>query len=366
MSTGFSSNDDIVNIERESLNGISNTKFAISDNVSAAASAVKSSLTNGPVAENVKQQGAKTQADFSNLAATRTSKRTRAATGQPLTHYHSFFHSLLSWEHPRASGIAYLFTVFLIFAARYLNVLRYSLKVTYMVLGVTVLAEILGKVLFHHGFTSQVRPKEYYTISQETLNLLIRDFHDLINFFIIEAQQIIFAENLSVSIAAFLSAFASYFLVKFIPLWGLSLLGTSTLFLGTLVYRVNQDVIDHHLETAVEIINQQAEQVKTIASQQAARATKQTKALVGDYSSKAQGFIGNALPSVSPVSPTTPIKREPVIKKEVVSALKAEDFPSAPTEEFRSQSSLEQEISSLRHEMRAIRDEQPLISAQLA
>ncbi|KAI0998326.1 hypothetical protein K3495_g9869 [Podosphaera aphanis] len=355
MSTGFSSNDDLVSIEREGTNGIR-------DNVSAAASAVKNSLTNGPVAENVKQQSAKTQADISKLAATRTAQRTRAATGQPLTHYHSFFHSLLSWEHPRASGIAYLFTVFLIFAARYINVFRYSLKLTYMILGVTVFAEIVGKVLFNHGFTSQVRPKEYYTISQETLNLLIRDFHDLFNFFVIEAQQIIFAENLPVSIAAFFSAFVSYFLVKYIPLWGLSLLGTSTLFLGTLAYRINQDVIDRHLENAAEIITQQTEQVKTIASQQAARATKQTKALVGDYSSKAQGFIGNALPSVSPVSATAPIKRQPVIKKEAIATLKAEDFPRAPMEELKSHSSLEAEVSSLRHEINAIREENPLIS----
>lgn len=154
----------------------------------------------GPV-ENLKDQSAKTQADLSNLVASRTTPTSTAATGQPLTSYHSFFYSLLSWEHPRASGIAYLFTVMCTFAFRYLNVVRYSLKISYVLLGITVLAEIAGKFLFANGFTSQIRPNKYYTVSRETLNLMINDLHELINFFVIQAQQVIFAENLPVSIA---------------------------------------------------------------------------------------------------------------------------------------------------------------------
>ena len=153
----------------------------------------------GPVAENVKDQHAKTQAEFSNLAASCTTPTTLAATGQQLTHYHSFFTSLLSWENPRASGIAFASVVLFIFAARYLDILRYAFKITWMTLGVTVLAEATGKALFSHGFTSQVRPRKYYTVSKETLNSLIGDVHELINFFVIESQRIVFAENVFVS-----------------------------------------------------------------------------------------------------------------------------------------------------------------------
>lgn len=153
----------------------------------------------GPVAENVKDQHAKTQAEFSNLAASRTTPATPAATGQQLTHYHSFFSSLLSWDNPRASGIAFLSVVTFIFAARYLDILRYAFKITWMTLGVTVAAEGLGKALFSHGFVSQVRPRKYYTVSKETLNSLIGDVHELINFFVIESQRILFAENVLAS-----------------------------------------------------------------------------------------------------------------------------------------------------------------------
>lgn len=70
-----------------------------------------------------------------------------------------------------------------------------------MVLFITVVAEALGKAVFSTGLTSQVRPKKYYTVSRESLNALIGDVHELINFFVIEAQQIVFAENLYVSSA---------------------------------------------------------------------------------------------------------------------------------------------------------------------
>jgi hypothetical protein len=156
-------------------------------------------IPSGPVAENVKDQHAKTQAEFSNLAASRTTPATSAATGRQLTHYHSLFTSLLSWENPRASGIAFASVVLFIFAARYLDILRYAFKTTWVVLGITVAAEATGKALFSHGFTSQLRPRQYYTVSKDTLNSLIGNVHELINFFVIEAQRIVFAENVFVS-----------------------------------------------------------------------------------------------------------------------------------------------------------------------
>lgn len=55
----------------------------------------------GPVADKVKDQHQKTSAEFSNLAASRQTPSNPAATGQPLTHYHSFFSEVLSWNNPR-------------------------------------------------------------------------------------------------------------------------------------------------------------------------------------------------------------------------------------------------------------------------
>jgi hypothetical protein len=57
----------------------------------------------GPVAQNVMDQSSKASAEMSNLAAARHPPSYKAATGQNLTNYHSFFSELLSWRNPRTS-----------------------------------------------------------------------------------------------------------------------------------------------------------------------------------------------------------------------------------------------------------------------
>ena len=89
----------------------------------------------------------------------------------------------------------------LIFSVRYLDVLRYTFKLTWMVLAITVAAEIAGKALINNGFATQLRPRKYYTIPRETLEAAIGDVHELINFFVIESQRVLFAENVYASVA---------------------------------------------------------------------------------------------------------------------------------------------------------------------
>lgn len=100
-----------------------------------------------------------------------------------------------------ASGIAYVTIVSLILAARYLDVVRWGFKLTWMALGTTVAAEIAGKTLLNNGIASQLRPKKYYQISRETVDTLIGDVHELANFFFLEGQKILYAENIYASTA---------------------------------------------------------------------------------------------------------------------------------------------------------------------
>lgn len=100
-----------------------------------------------------------------------------------------------------ASSITYSFIVASIFAARYLDVIRWAFKLSWMVLGVTIAAETTGKLILNNGLASQVRPRRYYTVPRETLDAMIGDVHELVNFFVIEAQRIIFAENVGASAA---------------------------------------------------------------------------------------------------------------------------------------------------------------------
>lgn len=75
------------------------------------------------------------------------------------------------------------------------------MKLTWVTLAITVAAEATGKALFSTGFTSQIRPKKYYTVSKATLDSFMGDLTELINFFVIESQRIVFAENVSASAA---------------------------------------------------------------------------------------------------------------------------------------------------------------------
>ncbi|KAL8856051.1 MAG: hypothetical protein Q9178_007307 [Gyalolechia marmorata] len=292
---------------------------------------VRDAVGNGPVAENVRNQSAMTSSEFRNLADSRTSPNKSTANGQPLTHYHSFFYNLLSWENPRATTISFLSTVLFIFAARYLPALRWTFKVLYITLGCTAAAELGGKMVLSQGLASSFRPRKYYTIPREALEASLEDVEQLINFFVIEFQRVLFAEKPAHTVAAFVASLISYWLIKFTPFWGLSLIAVSMIYLGPLVYTTNKELIDHHLENATNIVNSQASQVKDLAGHHTSRATSAVKGYAGDYTAKAQNYIGSARGK----TPTSPSAARSGAKSGPGSApaYSSSDFPHAPKQE---------------------------------
>lgn len=124
-----------------------------------------------------------------------------------------------------------------------------------------------------------------------------------------------------------MSAFISYWLVKVVPYWGLALIGTSVLFTAPLIYTSNQELIDHHLKNAQQIVNTQTEQLRQVAGTHTARATEITKQYVGDYTSKAQEMLRgkSASPQAAPSAPAAP----------AAPAVKDSDFPAAPKEDIK-------------------------------
>lgn len=164
----------------------------------------------------------------------------------------------------------------------------------------------------------------------------MEDIEQFINFFVIEFQRVLFAENIKATVAAFFSAVMSYWLIKIVPLWGLSLIGVSCIYLGPLIYMTNQELIDEHLSKASDVVNSQANQVKDLAGHHTARASETVKAYAGDYSAKAQSYIGNARGrSTSPeVASSKPMANAPM-KSEPGSGpnYSPSDFPHAPKQE---------------------------------
>lgn len=197
------------------------------------------------------------------------------------------------------------------------------------------LLEILGQAVLSQGLASAFRPKKYFTIPRESLERTLEDVEQLINFFVIEVQRVLFVENIKVTLAVYLSLVLSYQLIKFVPFWGLSLIGTSTLFLAPLIYTSNQEFIDEHLSKASEVVNSQTAQVKDIATHHTNRASETVKAYAGDYTAKAQEYIGSARgratsPQVNNKSAANaPTKAGPGDAPQYSSS----DFPHAPKQE---------------------------------
>ncbi|KAG9769684.1 hypothetical protein KCU95_g16455, partial [Aureobasidium melanogenum] len=292
------------------------------------ASAAYQNLANGPAAEKARIESQKTSQEYSNLMDSKRVPDQPAATGQPLTHYHSFFYNLLSWENPRVTTISFASILTFIFFTRYVPILKYLFKALYIILGITAAAEVVGKLVMDRGFASRMRPRKYYTIPRETLEASLDDVEQLINFFVIEFQRIMFGENVFVTVGAFFIAFISYFLVKIMPTWGLALLFTTLIYTIPLIYINNREVIDAQIEQASTIISEQTQQVRTIAAEQTQHATDIAKSTATDLQNRASELIGQAKQRAGQADAPNPANLNPA-KDEPEREIKKEDVQNA-------------------------------------
>jgi hypothetical protein len=268
-------------------------------------------LSLGPVAQNLKAAYGNTKSDFSNLADSNVRPDAKTATGQQLTTYHSFFYNLLTWKHPRATLISFAANVALIFLARYFPLTKWLFKYSALIFGTTVIAELAGKPFGSTGLATRFRPAKYYTLSREAVDGFFDELHELLNFFVLEFQRVLFVENIILTATATLTAAIAYGLIKIVPLWGLALIGTTSIYLAPLVYIKNQELIDGHLEHATNVVNTQAAQVRDLTAQHTARATDVAKGYASDLSTKASDLIGQARGQTIDSAPAAP-KTEPV------------------------------------------------------
>jgi hypothetical protein len=124
-------------------------------------------------------------------------------------------------------------------------------------------------------------------------------------------------------------------------------IAVTTTYFTPLIYISNREIIDEQISNVQEIINSQTNQLKDMAGERTSHATGLMKQYVGEYSSKAQGYIGSRR-SASPEATklVSPVKRETVtesVKTEPIAdftapitapvsepVIKHEDFPEAP------------------------------------
>ena len=172
-----------------------------------------------------------------------------------------------------------------------------------------------------------------------------------------------------------MAAFSSYWLVKFLPLWTLALLGVTVAYFGPLVYISNKEFVDEQIGTVKDLIDAQTAQVREMAESQTAHATGVVKQYVSDYRAKAHDYVvstrsrqaspemeharpgkaeaeaepkrnANVEPQANSESKSEPT-REPEPVTEPAPAVKQSDFPDAPQQEPAGESNKEQAIPDL-------------------
>jgi hypothetical protein len=74
--------------------------------------------------------------------------------------------------------------------------------------------------LGNHSLSAQLRPKEYKKIPESTLNATLEDIHDFIQYAVVQAQKVVFGQDLQKTFAAFFGLSALSWLVKTVsPFW---------------------------------------------------------------------------------------------------------------------------------------------------
>lgn len=208
---------------------------------------------------------------------------------------------------------------------------------------VVTLAEVAAKFTIGSSVANSVRPRKYYKIPKESLESALDDVEQFINFFVIEAQRVVFAENIPntalvsdvfscdglqlTCVQAFVASFLSYYLVKLLPAWGFALFATSVTFLVPLVYTQNKELIDSQLEHASNVVSAQTQQIRDVTADTASKSFESVKGYTNEYAGAASEYIGKSRQKIPMPAGTN---------GSTGSSIKKEDFPEAPQNAFAS------------------------------
>ena len=61
--------------------------------------------------------------------------------------------------------------------------------------------ELASRTLGNHSLSAQLRPKEYKKIPESTLNATLEDIHDFVQYAVVQAQKVVFGQDLQKTFA---------------------------------------------------------------------------------------------------------------------------------------------------------------------
>ncbi|KAK1981685.1 Reticulon-domain-containing protein [Colletotrichum cereale] len=198
----------------------------------------------------------------------------------------------ISWEEPLRTLGTYLGCLSILFGAHYLPLTRWVLKAAMTTLGVVSVTEFASRSFSSDSLSTRLRPKEYKTFNEATLNATLRDIHDLVQSGAIQAQKILYGQDLEKAFGAFIGVTALYALAQVVAPFWLAVMALTSIFIAPLVNSPQgRKVAQDASARAQDLANTTAEKSKDLA--------KNGQAMASELGSKAQQAAYDAGNTVS-------------------------------------------------------------------
>ncbi|KAK2051800.1 hypothetical protein LY76DRAFT_527906, partial [Colletotrichum caudatum] len=196
------------------------------------------------------------------------------------------------WEDPLRTLGTYLGALSILFGAHYLPLTQWALKAAMTTLGVVSVTEFASRSFSSDSLSTRLRPKTYRTVDEGTLNATLRDIHDLIQSGVIQAQKILYGEDLEKAFGAFIGVTALYGLAQVVAPFWLAVMALTSIFIAPLVNSPKgRKVAQDAGARAQDLANTTAEKGKELA--------KNGQVKASELSSKAQQAAYDAGNTVS-------------------------------------------------------------------
>jgi len=153
---------------------------------------------------------------------------------QIMAHQDSLY-KYISWEDPIRTLGSYIGALSILFGVHYLPLTQLAMKAGVTTLGVVSVTEFASRSFGTNSLSTRIRPKEYKQVPEPTLNATLKDIHDLIQYVVVQAQRIVFGQDLDKTFAAFLGFTALYWLIKIVSPFWLAVMGLTSLYIAPLV-----------------------------------------------------------------------------------------------------------------------------------
>lgn len=145
------------------------------------------------------------------------------------------FYKYFNWEDPIRTLALYLGGIITLLGAHYLPLTQIALKVGVTTFGVVSVTEFASRLISDTSLSARARPKEYKKIPEPVLNAVLKDVHDFIQYGVVQAQRVVFGQDLDKTFAAFLGFFALFWLTKMVSPFWLAVIALTSIFIAPLV-----------------------------------------------------------------------------------------------------------------------------------